>query len=507
MSTPFPLLVSYTGMTQDVPRDELPSGKLWDCADFIPIKLGEVLAKRGGWTYASPALTGESYVQGLCRTPAYGAGEFNVAVGGTGAVLTYTNSTQSSLGTAFAVSQNPFVSTAGNPALWMVVIPAASGTTTPKSWDGTTFQDLAGTPPKAIYGAPWNGYALLANGEIGSTAHPGRLWFSAAGDCTTWDTTNSWFDFDDPVVGIGILRTGILVFHARTTSRLTGTTPPNASALGDLVEDDPFTVGCLDARSITYWNDNVIWAGSQGVYMTDGTTITDLTEIGGMKNYWKSQLTNFGSGWRCAAGIYRDNLMVAIVDNTGAMIACLVLDLNTVGTTDTIWYRFTNFPGLCFMSLGGQSVEKTVMGLGSSGHVADMAEVFHFGNSSDGDGTAIQPQLQTGLFRGFMHLHRKWIQSMAIQSWRRFWLNYEMVDGGSAPTLTVSYATDIDASWTAISTTLPAASLTVRKKLNLFFQGRGVMFKIAQTNASTDTKLRAIELEFSPLEAGRLAQS
>ena len=506
MSTPFPLLVSYTGMTQDVPRDELPGGKLWDCVDFIPIKLGEVLAKRGGWTYASPALTAETSVQGLVRTPAYGAGEFNVAVGGSGAVLTFTNSTQTSIGTAFAVSQNPFVSTANIPAQWMVVIPAASGTTTPKSWDGTTFQNLAGTPPKAIYGTQWNGYAILANGEIGSTVYPGRAWFSAAGDCTTWDTTDSWFDFDNPVLGIGVLRTGVLFFHARLTSRLRGTTPPNANDVGDLVEDDPFNVGCLDARSIVNWNDNVIWAGSQGVYMTDGVTLTDLTEVGGMKNYWKSEVTNFASGWVCAAGIYRDNLMVTITQAGGGFIACLVLDLNTVGTTDPIWYRFTNFPGSCFMSLGGQNVEKTSMGLTTAGRVVDMANVFHFGGATDADGTAIQPQLQTGLFRGFMHLHRKWIQSMAIQSWRRFWLNYEMVDGGAAPTLTVSYATDIDASFTALGTTLPASTLTSRKRLNLFFQGRGVMFKVAQTNASTDTKLRAIELEFSPLEPGRLAQ-
>lgn len=503
MGTPIPLQVGFAGMQQDSQRDEVPAGAVWNMVDWIPVKLAANLLKRGGWAYGSPALGSTTYVQGLVRTPAFGAGEFNLAVGSDGHVYKFTNGTDSDIGTAFAVSQNPVVHRISS-STWLVVIPAASGSTNPKSWDGTTFQDLAGSPPQAIYADVWNDHTLLANGTVSSVSYPGRLWFSAVGNAASWDTTNSWWDFDLPVVGLAILRNSILAFHARTTSRLTGTTPPNAATISDLVEDDPFpgqtnSVGCLDARSIVHYGDTVIWADYQGIYQTDGTTLTDLTTTGGIAAYWRGLLVNgFGS---IASGVFKDILVVSILDNSQNPIDCLCYDLER-----GFWYRFSNFPGMCFMSIPGV---KTYMGLGHGiGRVADIETAFHQQSATDADGTAVTPLLETPMYRGFMRLHRKWIASVAPQQWLRLYLDYEMIDGGATPTLTVSYTTDAldpkNVTYTALSPNQPASTLTSRTKMDVHIRARGIAFKIQQNNASTDTMLRAIESEFYPLEVSRL---
>lgn len=504
MGQPIPLQSVFNGFRQDDPRDQIANSAVWNMVDWIPWKLAAPLQKRGGWAYGSPALGATTYVQGLVRTPAYAAGEFNLAITSDGHCYKFTDNTDSDIGTAFAISQNPVIhrNAAGN---WLAIITASTGTTTPKSYDGTTFGDLGGTPPKAIFANVWNDRLLLGNGQVGATSYPGRMWFGPVGDSSsTWDTTNSWWDFDRPIVGIGVTRNAILAFHARTTSRLRGTTPPTQTSVSDLVQDDPFpgvqSVGCIDARSIVNYGDDVIWADFTGVYMSDGVTIKNLTAEGGVTAAWRGSLINYVSGYSVASGVFKDVLVISILDNSRNPVDCFCYDL-----LRGFWYRFSHMPALCFMSIPGV---KTYMGLSTAGRVANLETVFHDETASDADGTAVTPVLETPSYRGFMRLHRKWIQSMALQQWIRLYVDYEMVNGGAAPTLTVSYCLDPlnpeNVTYTALSPTLPASALTSRVKRDLSVRGRTIAFKIQQTNASTDTMLRSIEGEFYPLEVGRV---
>lgn len=509
MGTSIPLQIEFAGMVQDAPRDALPSGAVWNCVDFVPQKISAQLQKRGGWTYGSPALAATTYVQALVRTPDYGAGAFNLAIASDGHVYKFTNSTSSDIGTAFAVAQNPVVHRHDSQT-WMVVIPAASGTTTPKSYDGTTFQDLAGTPPKAIYAAVWEDYTLLANGQIGSTSFPGRLWFSPAGQADgTWNTTNSWWDFQVPITGLGVVRGAILAFHAGTTSRLRGTTPATSTAVSDFVQDDPFpgdsAVGCIDARSIVHYQENIYWADFNGIYMSDGVALTNLTASGGMSAYWRGLLVNWVAGYSIASVVMNDVLIVSVLDNSHNPVDCLCYDL-----LRKFWFRVSNMKGYSFMHVPGATSGKTYMGLGNTGRVADLSTVFLAQSASDADGTVIAPYIETGAYRGYTRLHRKWIPSQGIQAWLRLYANYECVTSATAspPFLTVSYATDpLDPNntvYTALSPTLPATTLRARKRIDLRFRSSQVAFKVQQTNASVDTMFHGIEAEFYPVEPSRL---
>lgn len=485
-------------MEQDSPRDGLPSGKLWNCVDFIPQYLGAPLRKRGGWSYASTALGSCTYVDALLYAP-FASGALNLAVGSDGHVYKFTSGSNTDVGTAFAVAQNPVYHRSG--ATGLAIIPAASGATTAKSFDGAAFQDLAGSPPQGIYADVWNDRTLLAN----STANPQRLWFSQVGDAAaTWDTTNSWEDMKLPIVGLCVIRTGIILFHDRSTAVLTGTTPPSATTIGDLTLKDPvFDVGCIDARSIAKYNDTAIFAASRGVYQTDGNTIKSLTDQGGIGSYWATLLSSYTASWHIAAGIYHDTYIVSILNGT-TFVDCLAYDL-----TWKFWYRLANFPGRAFAKQGGL-FEETYMALGNSGRVAALSTILQPSGTykNDGDGTAVTPYYETAFFRGWQHWHRKWVPSMAIQSWRRIYLTNEITDAASDnPYLTISYQTDLAlSSYIALSPTLTENTTFQREHRNIFRQGNGIMFKVAQSGASGDTRLHSLEIEYTSLETSRLVQ-
>lgn len=130
------------------------------------------------------------------------------------------------------------------------------------------------------------------------------------------------------------------------------------------------------------------------------------------------------------------------------------------------------------------------------------------GAATDDDGVAIQPLYETALYRGWAHFHRKWVASMGLQVWRRMYLNYLLTDSSSTnPFLTISYATDVNQqNYIALSPLLPEDSVYKRVHRDLRFQASGIMFKVQQTNASSDTQLHAIEIEYAPLEGSRLEQ-
>jgi hypothetical protein len=496
-------------MVRDSPRDQLPGGALWNCVDWIPRKLGAPLRKRGGWAYASRVLGTSTFVNALIYAP-FANGAQNIAVASDGNVYAFTTVSETAVGFAFNVAQNPVYHRSNSPTVGTVIIPAASGTVAPKFFDGNNYGNLGGGPPTGIYAAVWNDRTVLAN----STVNPNRVWFGPAGNsAATWDTTNAWQDATLPITGVGVLKTAIMLFHLRSTERLRGTTPPSSTTIGDLQMDNAFDVGCIDARSIVNYNDTLIWADARGVYQTDGAALKDLTWNGdqGIRSYWRSILANYVGavgGTTIVGGVYDDTYIVAVMSGT-TFVDCLAYDL-----AHGFWYRLGNFPVRAFCRTGS-TFEETLMGLGSVGRVASISPILSpsAATKDDADGTAVTPVMETGLFRGFTHIHRRWMPSMGLQQWKTLYFNYDLRDAAADnPTLTVSYATDPGAtSYTAIARTLAETVKNTRAKRDFATNGGGIrssglMLKIAQTGASADTRLSAFEADYSPLEGSKLVQ-
>lgn len=505
MGQPFPQQLNFSGMTQDVGRDLLPAGMLWNSVDYVPNLLGAPLRKRGGWSYNSRALGTSTYIDAVVFAP-FEAGDKTLAVGQDGNVYSFTTSAETNLGVGFAVKQNPVFHRTGSPTKGTVIIPAGSGTTTPKSYDNTTYGNLGGTPPQGMFADVWNDRTLLARGTVGGTLFPTRIWFSPVGNAAgTWDTTNAWVDSQSVLQGIAVVKNVILLFHGSNTERLRGSIPPSATTIGDLVQDKVFDVGCIDARSIVKYQDTVIWADARGVYQTDGTVLKDLTSVGGMRSFWRNTLSPYTTSWTVAAGVFNGLLVVSVMNGT-AIVDCFMCDLQT-----TMWVRLANFPGRCFASCVSSSLSAdTCMGLGNAGRVAGLYSITQPDATvkNDANGTAVQPYFETAFYRGVTTVHRRTLASLGLQDWENIYANYDMRDAAADnPTMTISYITDPSStSYTALSRVLAETTKYTRALRPLDFNSSGVGFKFAQTNASSDTRFNGIELEYSPREGGRLAQ-
>lgn len=517
MASPFVLQNEFLGMWRDNSRDMLPAGKLWNSVNLIPDYLGAPLAKRYGTVALSTQLGSCNDIQGLISSDAGSNGANNYALGSDNNFYSFSSSSNTSIGAAFAVSQNPVLHRTGTTPL--IVIPAASGSTTAKSYDGSTFQTLAGSPPQGIYADVWNDHCLLAN----ATANPQRLWFGPVGNAAgTWDTTNSWLDTKTAIVGVAAIRTGIMLFHTRTTDMVSGTTAPSATSIGDLSLRYPaFDVGCIDARTIVKYNDTVLWADGMGIYQSDGNTVKDLTAAGGMKSYWQNVTSQLPGPNKVvgpintvvAAGIYRDTYFISV---TGSQAGVRVeIDTLAYDIVRGIWFRVSGFGASAYCRQAATSSEETLMGVPNFGligptygFVSGLSGITnaHSSQQFDASGANIIPLYETGFFRGWQHWHRKWVPSMALQSWRRVYLNYQLADPGTTPQITISYATQMNGSYTDISPVLKPNTAYQRIHRDIHIQGNGIMFKVAQTNSSTATLFNSLEVEYSPLETSRLAQ-
>lgn len=469
-------------MVRDRPRDTLPAGSAWTLEDVIP-SLQAPLRGRGGYLHYSNDITAvvatAAYVIGGIYADQLATPKLLALDEDGNLVSIASNGTVTNIGAALIPLQNP-VQVGGK-----VIITASDGTTAPKKYD-TAIANLGGSPPAGKYAAVWKALLLLGN----TSAQPQRVYFSTTDyNPETWDTTNTFWDFSFPVKGFAALRNAVLVYHDDYVSRLRGSTPPPG---GDMIADDPlFNIGCCDARSIATWNEQVVWADTDGIYITDGSIPNDLTALCGMKTYWQELMTSFASTWTVVGGILRDHYFVVAMDGSTFKEAAMI-DLQRNG-----WLKLTNIDARSMWrttSVGG--TERLFVGRRGAARVADLSTVFTPSATykNDGDGDAVTPLVETPYYK----------LSAGIDRIRRVYVTYDLRDAATDnPVYAVSYATTPEGAYTGISATLPETTAMTRKPLDVNRAGLGVAFKIEQSNASSDSRLWDLELEGHEREASR----
>src|SRR3990167_3658018 len=465
------------GVKQDFPRDQMPAGSVWYATDMLP-NIAAKLRERGGYSNSASniasSLSTASRIEGGIYAP-FVAGAKNLPIDEDGQMFRIAAGSVSSLSAVGIVKQNPVFHRD------KVIIFAAGGASNPKVYDGTTISTLGGSPPTAIYATVFTDRTVAGN----TLAQPQRLFFSAAGNPASWDTTNSYIDFTDPITGLASLRTAILVFSLGNTSRIRGYTPPTvAGGSGDFAVDDPlWDVGCSDARSIAYWNDQVIFANGSGIHITDGAGQDDLTRRCGMKRYWQDTLMSGYSSatWTISGGIIRDYYIVSVM-NAGSFVGAAVVDLRAQS-----WWPVTNFDFISMWSQQG-AVDELYAGRRGAAWVASLASIFvpASGVKNDGDGDAVIATLETPFYRG----------KPGQKSWKRLFLTHYLQDYATDnPTVALSYITTPEAtSYTSITGSLAELSAEDRVRLPLGFSSEGVAFKLARSNAG-DWRVGSIEAD------------
>lgn len=478
-------------MRRDLDRASLPGGSAWNLLDFIPDELGAPLGGRGGWGYSGTTMSGATSFKALAYAP-FSAGAKVVGIDQEPKLWDVV--------AASAASGTPTIP-GGPPAFHRnkLILPNNNGTSTPTYYDGSSVAALSGAPAGQLAGV-YKDHAMLAK----SSANANRLWFSAAGDPTTWDTTNGYWDTTGDIVAVVPLLNAILLMHGDNTERLRGTIPPPDT---DMVLEPFLDYGCLDPFSVALWRNRAVFCSAEGIYMTDGATDADLTAAAEMKTYWQSIMAGYTSSWRIAGGIYFDHYIVSINNGT-SLVDCLWVNLLEKGSP---MGRFTNLHGNCFAQVTRGAQEELYMGQANAGRVATLSTLWSPSATvkTDGDGTVPTPIMETAGIRGWDRLHRKYIESMGTQKWRYVYLDYDLRDAASDnPTITLSYGTTPTGSYTDVAPTFAETADYSRqlRSLSPTFGGgvhsQMLTLKLAVTGPYASAHVNAIEGSFDPIEIG-----
>ena len=479
----------FERMVQDAPRYELPPNSAWNLVDYIP-GLDAHLRKRGGWSYASDDISaiasGATYVNAVAFAPFIAAAKL-CAMTDNSKFVTVNITTK-----AVTLVSASGITTLQTPVFHSdkLIITATNGTTAPKYYDGTTFGNLAGTPPPGKYAAVWKDMTVLSN----TSANPTKNYFSKIADPTTWDTTNGWVSTLAPPSGLAALPNALLIFQENACGRIRGSSAPSATDAGDFVLDDPiFTVGCTDARSIAVNGHYCVFANPNGVYLSNGTNIPeDLTEACGIKRYWNSVFSSYSrSTWTIAGGFYRGMYYVSIMNGVTFQDAfCFDVQGRKA-------WRLSNLKMIGF-SPGVAIDEELFMAYRADDRVLSLSSIYSpaSGVKNDANGTAVTPLLETPFYLD---------PRSGKKTWKSIYVTYDMRDAATDnPAITVAYIKTVDGSYTNLSPTLAETTDFARERRYVRLPAHGLGLKLTQANASSDTRIVAVAADVHTREDSRL---
>lgn len=476
MAKPVVLQNSYAlGMRRDMSRSDLPNGAVWNAVDYFPDYKGP-MQKRGGWSWAGPTVSGTHY--GVAYAPfASGAQLLQLTADGVTKVTSSSTSSNVITGAAWVPYQAVF-----HREKMVITASGAHG----RTWDGASAATLS-SDPQALYAAVYKDRTFLAN----ATGNTNRVWYSSAGDPTTYDTsgTGLWFDTTGAVVGLAALSNSVIVYHGGTTERLTGS-PGVDLYLAGLAD-----VGCADFRSIVTYRDTAIWADTKGVWLSDGTAPVDLTDRGQMKTYWIELLSN--NTWDKIAATVIRGLYIVTVSNSNAHVDTLVCDV-----ARRRWWRLSNFPFTYYAHVGSQASDEAYALNTAATRLVSLSSIFSPSDTTkaDADTTAIKPVWETPFYD---------FDVPSEKSWKALYANLDF-EAASATDMKVEYVTSLGSG--ASYTTLSAAAFATgtklkRERISIGLPSRGLAFRFTQNAVSSTTIWYEVEADVHAREGSRLAQS
>lgn len=475
-------------MLRDVARNRLPRGAAWTIQDYIPEELGAPLVKRGGWSYQSGDLTGvmgtADRVVNVFYAP-LAAPQLCAVVrddgGGTQQFVTIASTSSATARGSTRYPKENLTFYRGR-----VFITDNAGSSAPQQWDGSNLNTVGGSPPTGSASCVYKDRLVLAS----SNTDEERLWFSAPGDPASWDTTNSWIDTSEVVRAVYQIRNSILIFHGGSIERIIGSTPPPGS---DMYLQPMSDIGTIYAKSLAGTDEFCCFANASGVYYTDGSALVDLTEQGGMRSHWQSNFT--GSGREVSGGYARGYYFVSVADSSTPSAGAVTYMIHIRSRR---WVTINNLNAGSYNRSVGLD-ERLYFGDLTEARVGSCFPDIFFPSAStkaDADGTAVTPILETPYYElGFSRSRV-----------RRAYLQYDVRDSASDnPTLSLSYVTSPES--TSYTTATPSSvGETTAMEQAQFSVGKkafGVGFKIAQTNASSATRLGKVGIEGHPREDSR----
>lgn len=253
-----------------------------------------------------------------------------------------------------------------------------------------TVADLGGTPPAAGRSIVHASRIVLGRGTLADGTLQ-RAWFAPLPDVeATWDTTNSYLDFSNELIGFASCSGVLLGFSPIAIERVLGGVPPGVT--GENMELQPLAgVGCLDARSIVHLDQSVVFAGQEGVWITNGAGVQSLTQ-GRVQTYWESLFEPAEIRQIVGGLLTRQFYLLSVLGDNNTGVETLLCHLPS-----RTWMRVNNIAARMFAQ--GRDEQENLelyMAAAAEGYVEKLSSILRptWANRSDGDGTAVEPLIE-----------------------------------------------------------------------------------------------------------------
>lgn len=511
MAQPVEIFGAVKGMTRDFGVDSLPNGYLWDLVDALPNRKGARVEQRGNWSFfpQTPVVSyggviyGGSHVRFSKGTKLYLDANSRIweCVLASGAQIDLAAGHPTMIQNGVLLRDRLYFFDGAGAAKPIAV-----------TFDGTNSAVsplTAASCPQAKVGIAYKERLVVG----GVPTNPGVVYFSPletegtapnVGPLGTWDAA-SFIGTTQEVTGLAGMSSQILVFHPGMIEKIRGSEiDTTAGGDGDMyVETLTDQIGCTMPQTIVPWRENIIFADEHGVFLTDGATVKNLVELGGMGDFWRAIFSSRTAGTQVCCGTFLDYLLVTVtvptsVEPTGAFT--LVCDLN-----ERTWMRFTNVPVTCYIPSTGET-EESYCGHAVAYRLLKASTMFQDAlpipvpapDYVDGDGRPVLMSMTTGFKRlakeeGMQRLRGLFVSYHNASDQRAAEPNAIKIEYTTSPPRVEGYTVDAG-SWVQAGF-LPDGNLYQRKKLPIGKRGYGVMVRLSAARATRTTRFFSIGVE------------
>jgi hypothetical protein len=469
------------GIVRDTARHQIPPGGVYDAVDFLLEQPGKAY-KRGGWERHSARLGSETTIS-MVATIHIPTRVVAIANGTLYDVTSESVAQADSIGACAAPRENP------PQYLDRLIVCDGLGVTAPKKvyWNsgggGTiAVAALGGSPPTAIFSTVYGSRIVLGR----SLLNLNRLWFSPVPDVEdTWDTDNAYLDVTYEVTGLAAVQGVLLIFSPNAVERILGAVPPGTE--GENMQLQPAAgVGCTDARTIAHWNGEIIFAGEEGVWATNGAGARSLLEKPdgtGIQSYWRSLFVAGAVREMCGGLLGQDFYLLSLFGGSDVPVATLLCHLPTLA-----WTRLSN---MAYRMLAvGRTENETLELYGGSlveGYVHRLRPILKpvWANRADGNATTVTPTMTL----------RPFAAGPGLKAYGFGHLTYDMRADSGSPTLAAATAPGIGAPTFTSRLSAPKTTAVARKRFNGNKDSEALSVKLTQSGASASTEVYAVEVE------------
>ncbi len=300
----------------------------------------------------------------------------------------------------------------------LLIYTSDSTTDVPQSWDGTTNQDLAGSPPNFAFSVVHKNRIWAA----GVAANPSKVYYSALNNAESWTGAGSGdIDVDtddgDRITGLVSHKDVLWIFkgpNKGSIQRITGSAPTG----NDPFAKRPFTkgVGAVWHNSIFRFRDDIgfLWSDGNVYSLTAVERFGDFTETSLTRpiRTWIDDHVNFSRlqhAWAATLDAQGAVLFTLAIDSSTNNNAMLMLDYRSEPVR---WSRWDAFSGGCVAQVvdPDDSSRRTIMSGGNDGFVRK-----HYQTDRSIDGlTSISYRVTTPSTDYGLPFHVKTLESLGL---------------------------------------------------------------------------------------------